>query len=46
MAQKSGKSDKPRSARKAAGKPRRSDEKDEATTEDFEREGMGVAAKE
>jgi hypothetical protein len=44
MARESAKSTK--SKRKAAGKPRRPDHKDEATTDDFEREGMGVAAKE
>ena len=46
MARKSGKPNKPSPLRKAAGKPRHPDHKDEATTEDFEREGMGVAAKE
>ena len=43
MAAKSAKPTKPRSK---AGKPRRPDHKDEATTDDFQREGMGVAAKE
>jgi hypothetical protein len=46
MARKSAKSTKQPPLRKAAGKPRRPDHKDEATTEDFQREGMGVAAKE
>jgi hypothetical protein len=44
MARKKSRS-KPPPLRKAA-KPRHPDHKDEATTEDFEREGMGVAAKE
>jgi hypothetical protein len=44
MAGKSAKPTKPK--RKAAGKPRHPDHKDEATTDDFAREGMGVAAKE
>jgi hypothetical protein len=44
MARKSPKNAKP-PLRKAA-KPRHPDHKDEATTEDFQREGMGVAAKE
>jgi len=46
MVRKSAKSTKPPPPRKAAGKPRHPDHKDEATTEDFQREGMGVAAKE
>jgi len=45
MARKSPKKAKPPPLRKAA-RPRHPDNKDEATTEDFEREGMGVAAKE
>ena len=45
MARKSAKSTKPPPLRKTA-RPRHPDHKDEATTEDFEREGMGVAAKE
>ena len=44
MAGKNAKPTKPK--RKAAGKPRHPNYKDEATTEDFEREGMGVAPKE
>jgi len=46
MARKSPKKAKPPPLRKAGGKLRHPDHKDEATTEDFEREGMGVAAKE
>ncbi len=45
MAGKRAKTTKPPPLRKGA-KPRHPDHKDEATTEDFEREGMGVAAKE
>jgi hypothetical protein len=45
MARKSPKKAKPPPLRKAA-RPRHPDHKDEATTEDFQREGMGVAAKE
>jgi len=45
MARKSTKKAKPPPLRKAA-RPRHPDHKDEATTEDFQREGMGVAAKE
>ena len=45
MARKSPKKAKPLALRKAA-RARHPDHKDEATTEDFEREGMGVAAKE
>jgi hypothetical protein len=46
MARKSPKKAKPPPLRKARGKLRHPDHKDEATTDDFEREGMGVAAKE
>ena len=44
MARQSAKLTKPK--RKLAGKPRHPEHKDEATTDDFDREGMGVAAKE